>query len=61
MLILSRNKNQPLIINENITVTVLSIEGNQIKLGTDAPKEVAIQRDDAKTKEKSANLSLHCP
>ncbi len=42
MLALSRKKNEALIINNNIEITVLEIKGEQVKLGISAPKDVAI-------------------
>ena len=44
MLALSRKKNEALIINNNVEVTVLEIKGEQVKLGISAPKEVSIYR-----------------
>jgi len=44
MLALSRKKNEALVINNNIEVTVLEIKGDQVKLGIAAPKEVPIYR-----------------
>ena len=44
MLALSRKKNEAIIINNNIEITVLDIRGDQIKLGISAPKEVPIYR-----------------
>ena len=46
MLILSRKKGQTIIIGEDITVTVLAINGNQVRLGVSAPAEVTIHRDE---------------
>jgi carbon storage regulator len=46
MLILTRRLNESLIINDDIKVTVLSIKGNQVKIGIDAPKEVEIHREE---------------
>lgn len=46
MLILSRYPQQSIIINDNITVMVLSVNGNQVRLGIDAPKEVEIWREE---------------
>ena len=42
MLALSRKKNEALVINNNIEVTVLEIKGDQVKLGITAPKEVPL-------------------
>lgn len=44
MLTLSRKKNESLIINNNIEVTILDIKGDQVKVGISAPKEVPIYR-----------------
>ena len=44
MLALSRKKNESIVINNNIEITVLDIRGDQIKLGIAAPKEIPIYR-----------------
>ena len=44
MLALSRKKNEALVINNNIEVTVLEIKGEQVKLGISAPREVPVYR-----------------
>ncbi|WMC93890.1 carbon storage regulator CsrA [Kineothrix sp. MB12-C1] len=44
MLALSRKKNEALIINNNIEITILEIKGEQVKIGIAAPKEVPIYR-----------------
>ena len=44
MLALSRKKNEALIINNNVEITVLEIKGEQVKLGISAPKEVPVYR-----------------
>lgn len=44
MLALSRKKNEALVINNNVEITVLEIKGEQVKLGISAPKEVPIYR-----------------
>jgi carbon storage regulator len=46
MLILSRRPGESLTIGDNITVTVVSINGNQIRLGIDAPRDVRVLRDE---------------
>lgn len=46
MLILMRRVGETLMINENITVTVLGTQGNQARLGIEAPKEVIIHREE---------------
>ena len=44
MLVLSRKKDQSIIINDNIVVTIVDIRGDKVRLGFDAPKEVPIHR-----------------
>ena len=44
MLALSRKKNEALVINNNIEITVLEIKGEQVKLGISAPRDVPIYR-----------------
>ena len=44
MLVLTRKKDQALIISDNIEITVLDIQGDQIRLGVEAPKSVKIFR-----------------
>lgn len=46
MLILTRRVGETLMIGDEITVTVLSIKGNQIRIGINAPKTVSIHREE---------------
>jgi carbon storage regulator len=46
MLVLSRKLNEKIIINGDITVTVVKIDGKQIRLGIEAPREVTIRREE---------------
>lgn len=46
MLVLTRKKGEELIIGDNITVTVLEVRGNRVKLGVQAPREVGVWRND---------------
>ncbi|WP_298183723.1 carbon storage regulator CsrA [uncultured Pseudomonas sp.] len=46
MLILTRNSGETLCIGDDITVTVLAINGNQVRIGIDAPKNVAVHREE---------------
>jgi len=47
MLVLSRHKNEAIVIDGQIKVTIVEIRGNQIRLGIEAPKELAIRREKA--------------
>jgi carbon storage regulator len=44
MLVLTRRKNESLIIGDNIEIEILSIDGEQVKIGIKAPKDVDIHR-----------------
>ena len=46
MLILSRKPNESLVIGDEVTITVLSIKGKQVRLGIDAPKDVSVHREE---------------
>ena len=44
MLILTRRLGETLVIGDNITVTVLGVKGNQVRIGVDAPLDLAVHR-----------------
>ena len=46
MLILTRRVGESLMIGDNVTVTVLGIKGNQVRIGVDAPKDVSVHREE---------------
>ena len=46
MLILTRRVGETLMIGDSVTVTVLGVKGNQVRIGITAPKDVAVHRED---------------
>ena len=46
MLILTRRVGESLIIGDDVTVTVLGVKGNQVRVGVDAPRSVSVHREE---------------
>ena len=46
MLILTRRVGETLVVGDDVTVTVLGVRGNQVRLGVNAPKDVAVHREE---------------
>jgi carbon storage regulator len=46
MLILTRRIGETLVVGDDVTVTVLGVKGNQVRLGINAPKDVAVHREE---------------
>ena len=55
MLALSRKKNEAIVINNDIEITVLEVKGDQVKIGITAPKEVPIYRKEVYLQIQEAN------
>ena len=53
MLVLSRKKNESIVIGDSIVVTVVEIRGDRVRLGIEAPREIAVHR-----KEVAAAIAL---
>lgn len=50
MLVLTRLENEEIIINENIIVKIMHIQGNRVAIGIDAPREVSVHRKEVQEK-----------
>ena len=46
MLILTRRVGESLMVGDDITVTVLGVKGNQVRIGVSAPRDVAVHREE---------------
>ena len=58
MLILTRRVGEALMIGDNISISVLGVKGNQVRIGIDAPKEVAVHREEIFKKINSVQVTL---
>ncbi len=57
MLVLTRRKNQSIVIGDDIVITVLEVKGDQIRLGITAPRDVQVYREELLAALKDANTS----
>ncbi len=46
MLILTRRAGETVMVGSNITITVLGVKGNQVRIGINAPKDIAVHREE---------------
>ena len=56
MLILTRRIGESIVIGKNVKVTVLSIKGNQVRLGIDAPRTISVHREEIYQRIRAVNL-----
>jgi carbon storage regulator len=63
MLILTRRVGETVVIGNDVTVTVLGVKGNQVRLGVNAPREIAVHREEIfeRIKRERASADLHQP
>ena len=52
-MILSRRVQEAIMIGDDVTITILSVRGNQVRLGIDAPKNVTVDREEIYHKRKN--------
>ena len=55
MLILTRRVQEALIVGDDVTITVLSVKGNQVRLGINAPRDVEVHREEVYHRVKNSN------
>ena len=46
MLVLSRKKNESIVINDNVVVTVVEVRGDKVRIGIEAPRDVTVHRQE---------------
>lgn len=56
MLVLTRKSEEAIKLGDNITITVVEIKGNQVRLGIDAPPDIRIYRNELYEKTRSENI-----
>ncbi|MCG3200691.1 MAG: Carbon storage regulator [Gammaproteobacteria bacterium] len=61
MLILTRRVGESLMIGDEISVTVLGVKGNQVRLGVNAPKTVAVHREEIYQRIQQEKAEGHSP
>lgn len=57
MLILTRRRGESIRVGENITFTVLSVSGEQVRIGVAAPRDIAVDREEIYVRKKNEKLA----
>jgi carbon storage regulator len=58
MLVLSRKLNESIVINDNVVVTVLGVQGDRVRLGINAPVEIPVHRQEVYEKMQSEEVLM---
>lgn len=61
MLVLSRKKNESIIINDNVVITIIEIRGDKVKLGIEAPRDMPVHRNEVYEAIQAQNASTAAP
>ena len=61
MLILTRRVGETLMVGDDVTVTVLGVKGNQVRIGVNAPKDVAVHREEIYDRTRKENENNAAP
>lgn len=61
MLILTRRVGETLMVGDDVTVTVLGVKGNQVRIGVNAPKDVAVHREEIYDRIRKENEGVESP
>lgn len=58
MLVLSRKKNETIVINDDIVITVVELRGDKVRLGIEAPKDVPVHRSEVYSRIRGAEAEV---
>ena len=61
MLVLSRKKNESIIVNDNIVITVVDVRGDKVRIGIEAPRDVSVHRQEVLEAILSEKLKFSSP